>query len=83
MCDGLHVCNAAGFGGVESAYAHLRDHHMAVKGTLALGSRRSVDMRPDLRHDGSAKGHVWDEVAVHLARFALGTCLFRGGWGAS
>ena len=47
---------------------HFCNHHMAVEGAPALGSRRSVNMRPDLCHNGSAKGHVWNEVAVHLVR---------------
>lgn len=38
---------------------------MAVKRAPAPGLGRPLDMRPDLGHDGGAKGHVGDEMAVH------------------
>lgn len=43
----------------------LGDHHVAIEGALAKGLGRLVNMRTDHCDNGSAKGHVGDEMAVH------------------
>lgn len=49
----------------ESRHTHLGDHHMAIEGALPVRRCGALDVRPDLRHDGGAEGHVGHEVAVH------------------
>lgn len=56
----VRVAEASGAG-----ISHLHDHHMAVKGTPAMGLGWTVDMRPDLGDNGGSEGDVRDEVAVH------------------
>lgn len=48
---------------VPSSYLH--DHHMAVECPYISRLFGLLDVRSDFRDDGSAKGHVGDEVAVH------------------
>lgn len=43
---------------------YLGNHHVAVKGALAVVLGRSVDVGADLDHNGRAEGEVGDEVAV-------------------
>lgn len=47
--------------------AYLSDHHVAIEGPNAVRCCRPLNMRTDLGHNGGAKRHVWDKVAVHLA----------------
>lgn len=44
---------------------YLCDHHMAVKGALAMGGSGAVNVGANLGDDGSAEGHVWHEMAIH------------------
>ena len=46
--------------------SYLGEHHMAVKSAFSVSGFGSLDMRSDLSDNGSAKGHVGYEVAVHL-----------------
>ncbi len=50
-------------GFVQTAY--LGDHHVAVKGALAVRRCRSLDVGADFGHHGRAEGDVGHEVAVH------------------
>lgn len=60
------ACPAGEIGsGIQRAY--LGDHHMAIKSALPARRTRPLDMRPNLGDDGSAKSHIRDKVAVHLA----------------
>ena len=45
--------------------SHLCNHHMAVKGPLAVGMSRPANMRADLGDNGSSKGDIGDEMAIH------------------
>ena len=50
---------------IPGVTTYLRNHHMAVKGSCAVGLSRPGNMRADLRNDGGAKGDIGDEVAIH------------------
>lgn len=50
---------------VDWEWTDLGDHHVAVESAFAKGLGGPVDVRTDHCDDGSAKGHVGDEVAVH------------------
>lgn len=43
---------------------YLGDHHVAVKGALAVALGWLVDVGADLGDDGRAEGEVGNEVAV-------------------
>lgn len=45
--------------------SHLCNHHMAVKGSLAVGLSRPANMRTDLGDNRSSKGDIGDEMAIH------------------
>lgn len=45
--------------------SYLGDHHVAVEGALSIGLGWPLNVRADLGDDGSAKGDVRNEVAVH------------------
>lgn len=69
---------------VQAAY--LGDHHVTVKGALAVRRRGSVDVGADLGHDGRAECHVGHKVAVHdvdvqpccAVADRVGTCFAQG-----
>lgn len=56
---------AAGVLEVADPPLGLGNHHVAVKGAAAMSDSRTLDVGADLGDDRGAKGHVWDEVAVH------------------
>ena len=45
--------------------AYLCNHHVTIKGPFSVRSSRTVDMGADLGDDGSTKGHVGHEMAIH------------------
>lgn len=47
--------------------AYLGDHHVAIEGASPVGCARRLNVRTDLGHNGGAKRHVGNKVAVHLA----------------
>ena len=46
--------------------AYLCDHHMAIKSAVPLWDLGTVDVWPDLCHDGGAECDVRNEMAIHL-----------------
>lgn len=66
----------------EGGWIHFCDHHMAIKRSFPECLFGSIDMTADLGHNGGAKGHVRDKVAVHdvdmepvcALRNGIGTC---------
>ena len=50
---------------IGTIQSHLRNHHMAVKGSLAMGLSWPADMRADLGDNRSSKGDVGDKMAIH------------------
>lgn len=44
---------------------HLHNHHVAIESATTAGFGGTVDAATDLRYNGAADGHIWDEVTVH------------------
>lgn len=65
--DSSAACPAAEIGSGMQRERYLGDHHMAIESALAARCTRPLDMGPNFGDDGSAKGHVGDKVAIHLA----------------
>lgn len=57
--------------------AHLGDHHVAIESASAVGCARALNVGTDLGHNGGAKGHVGDKVAVHLTGVSVPLSLAR------
>lgn len=57
--------------------AHLGDHHVAIESASAVGRAGALNVGTDLGHNGGAKGHVGDKVAVHLTGVSVPLSLAR------
>ena len=63
LCLGQRHDRPIASGHIGKEVAYLCNHHVAVERPSSIDLHWRIDVRPELSHDGSAKGQVRYEVA--------------------